>query len=95
MTCADGFERRVYPILAAYVGDYPEQCLVACCDKGRCPRCTAPFQSMDEYRAFDLRDPVKTLEAIDDLLAGHPSRRAEREGIKAVRPFWDHLSTLR
>lgn len=91
MTCADGFERRVYPILAAYVGDYPEQCLVACCNKGRCPRCTVPHRSMDAYRAFELRDPKKTLEAINDLLEGYPSRRATREGIKGVKPFWDVL----
>jgi hypothetical protein len=40
--CADGFQRQCYPLLAAWVGDYPEQVLIAQVSYGSCPMCEIP-----------------------------------------------------
>ncbi|KAJ4471753.1 hypothetical protein C8J55DRAFT_375236, partial [Lentinula edodes] len=39
MQSGDGVKRRCHPILAAYIGDYPEQILVSCGYYGDCPVC--------------------------------------------------------
>ncbi|KAH7903050.1 hypothetical protein BJ138DRAFT_977429, partial [Hygrophoropsis aurantiaca] len=39
MTSGDGVKRRCHPILASFVGDYPEQCLVTGAYTGDCPIC--------------------------------------------------------
>jgi hypothetical protein len=39
MTCADGWIRQVFPILACYIGDAPKQSLVTCTHLDCCPKC--------------------------------------------------------
>ncbi|KAJ6467139.1 hypothetical protein C8R47DRAFT_1303645 [Mycena vitilis] len=93
MVCADGFVRLVYPILAAYVADYPEQCLVACCKENRCPRCRVDPKKRGENLVQTLwRDETKTLAALMDHKNRKDSPTFETDGLRAVyKPFWADL----
>ncbi|KAJ3710580.1 hypothetical protein C8R42DRAFT_596923, partial [Lentinula raphanica] len=46
VVCGDGAVCRVYPILAIYIADYPEQCLVTCTKYGTCPKCQRPADQL-------------------------------------------------
>ncbi|KAJ6625726.1 hypothetical protein B0H10DRAFT_2174006 [Mycena sp. CBHHK59/15] len=94
MVCSDGFIRRVFPILAAYVADYPKQCLVACCKENRCPKCVVDPNDRGKRLESILRDEETTLR----LLADHRNRKTstseqfEADGIRPVyTPFWADL----
>jgi len=44
--CADGFQRQCYPLLAAWVGDYPEEVMIAQVSYGSCQMCEIPKGAM-------------------------------------------------
>ncbi|KAI1784413.1 hypothetical protein LXA43DRAFT_1101448 [Ganoderma leucocontextum] len=96
MTCADGLIRRVYPILAAYVADHPEQCLITCCKENRCPRCIVPRDERGEETPYPLHSQPLSLDMLDML-----TRVANNENVPeldehglcpgAPEPFWADL----
>ncbi|KZT03690.1 uncharacterized protein LAESUDRAFT_787275 [Laetiporus sulphureus 93-53] len=77
--CADGHICTIFPVLAAYVTDYPEQCLIACCKENRCPRCVV-----------DPKAHANVLCSMGQNDEDDP--RVESEGLRPVySPFWADL----
>ena len=91
MICADGKRRRVHPILAAYIADYPEQCLVACCKQNRCPKCLISANDLGNPIPSSLRDPRDTLKTMHLAANGYAPEAFTKNGLQPVDPFWKDL----
>jgi hypothetical protein len=91
MICADGKRRRIHPILAAYIADYPEQCLVGCCQQNRCPKCLVPTNDLGNPIASSLRDPEDTLKTLHLAANGYAPEAFAKNGLRPVEPFWKDL----
>ncbi|KAH9911468.1 uncharacterized protein BXZ73DRAFT_56964, partial [Epithele typhae] len=96
VTSGDGITRRGHPILASYVGDYPEQVLICGCKTGECPKCPIPRNDVgedcDTSRA--LRDISRVFAALDTLNQGPRTytKACKDAGIKPIfHPFWERL----
>ncbi|KAG8735486.1 hypothetical protein FRC10_010466, partial [Ceratobasidium sp. 414] len=63
--CADGYLHHIYPIIASWVANWPEQNEVACTTETGCPKCMKPWQGRGNGgpRA-PLRDPDTVLDAL-------------------------------
>ncbi|QRW10186.1 hypothetical protein RhiLY_09185 [Ceratobasidium sp. AG-Ba] len=89
MECHDGGVRRIYPVLTAYVADYPEQCKVACTKTSHCPTCVVkPGQRGDLHNAtYRTRDAV--IDAMKEE-AETGSAKFRRLGLFQAEPFWEN-----
>ena len=92
MTCTDSFICWIFPILAAYIANHPEQCLVSCCLENRCPHCLVGRDERgDQYRS-PLRDQVSTTATLAQHGRGEDPYRFDDEGLRAVHyPLWADL----
>ncbi|EIW74785.1 hypothetical protein CONPUDRAFT_132383 [Coniophora puteana RWD-64-598 SS2] len=93
MTSGDGVTRRGHPILAAYIGDYPEQCLVTAAFGGTCPVCDCTHDTLGEYPCpSSPRDLDVVLDALDKLESSSFSQACRDANIRPVQhPFWESL----
>ena len=86
--CADGFQRQCYPLLAAWVGDFPAQILVGEVSYGSCPRCNIPKGALMGHSTFrplyNPRDQHVYLELLDETSIDVPYTLV-------VCPFRDQL----
>ena len=93
----DGGVRMVYPVLACYVADYPEQCLVTCTKYGTCPKCRVRAGDLAEHlERWEDRTQDFTLHVIQEAHESTQSNHAFRtkcmkEDVSGgvFRPFWE------
>lgn len=91
MVCADGFIRRIYPILAAYIADHPEQCLVSGCKENHCPKCSVAPNGCGEPAHKPFKDPAHIVSVLDRVALGDTPPEYKDFGLRAIDPFWRHL----
>jgi hypothetical protein len=92
MTCADGKIRNIFPILAAYVANHPEQCLVACCMENRCPKCTVWWADCGEYKKSTPRTEQSFISTLQRRKNGEDPVEFDLEGLREIySPFWAEL----
>ena len=84
MTCTDGKIRHVFSILAAYIADHPEQCLLACCKENRCLRCVVPHDERGGTKTYHARDPAVTLRTLERHKNGKEPHLFYDEGLCSI-----------
>jgi hypothetical protein len=91
MWCADGYLRHVYPLLAAFVSDWPEQNDIACTVHSGCPICLKRQHRRGNGRRAGPRTRVSTLSAIDWYLQTGNTRALNQLKLKPWWPWWANL----
>jgi hypothetical protein len=69
--CSDGFQRQCYPLLAAWVGDYPEEVIVDQVSWVSCPMCEIPLGALIGYSTFRPLDNSRDQHVYLVLLVKH------------------------
>ncbi|KAG8940754.1 hypothetical protein FRC03_005129 [Tulasnella sp. 419] len=101
----DGKIRDCHPIVACYVADYPEQCLITCVRSGECPVCPCTRDLLGKYgdiegqslrkqreTALVLKNAQKKLTTIS---AAALDRYLQQWGlVPTYDPFWANLPHL-
>jgi hypothetical protein len=93
MACADGYARHCFPVMAAYIADNPEQCLVACCKTSRCFQCKISTNQRGDHTRGEPRDHRRTADDLHSrVFMNTTTKEYEQDGLNAVgKPFWADL----
>ncbi|KAG8713803.1 hypothetical protein FRC08_012777 [Ceratobasidium sp. 394] len=92
MWCTDGYLRHVCPILAAFVGDWPEQNDMSCTVRSGCPVCRQGFHGRGSGKTdVPLRNQADTVAAYQAYARTNNKAELRELNLKPWRPFWANL----
>lgn len=88
MVYTDGSVQRIYPVVAAYAVDLPEQCLVVNVKENMCPRVTVNSDLHGDPSECFLQNLADTLKVLHLHEKGHNSSIFNKEGLCPIHtPF--------
>ncbi|QRV76908.1 Zn-finger protein [Ceratobasidium sp. AG-Ba] len=94
--CADGYVRHLYPILASYIADWPEQNALACTTESGCPKCLQKRVGRGQGGSrASLRDQSKTLAALQAYQQDKRPAHLAHLDLRPYVPFWAKLPYVR
>ena len=92
MVCADVCVQHVFPILAAFIRDHPEQCLVGCCIENHCPKYLMPANQRGANAQYLARQQSQTMNTLHVQAMEHYLPAFIADGFCPVfAPFWADL----
>ncbi|KAG9091640.1 hypothetical protein FRC06_000483, partial [Ceratobasidium sp. 370] len=90
--CADGRYRKAYPIVAASMLDFKEQCTMACIIESGCPKCKQQFEGRGDYgNPAPPRTNFETLSALYAYLEHGDRTKMDELRLHPVWPWWANL----
>ena len=92
MVYTDGWIWWVYVILAAYVADFLEQCLIECCMENCCPCFTVDLHEWGSPIELQLCNKTQMLETLIKHKQGRDPLQFKKKSLHALyKPFWADL----
>ncbi|KAF8496067.1 hypothetical protein JB92DRAFT_3126275 [Gautieria morchelliformis] len=92
MTCSDSQIHHLFLILASYIANNPEQCLVAAIRENSCPICKVSLDDHGNPGCAPSHNPSTILTALRSLEMGTPSPAFQNLHLCPIpQPFWADL----
>jgi hypothetical protein len=89
--CADGFQRQCYPLLPAWVKDYPEQVIVTHVPYGSYAICAIPKGTSMGHSVFLALDNSRHQHIYSELLDGYDGDPHHTLSVNPIRnQFWQY-----
>ena len=97
MMSRDGIWCQCHPILANFIGNYPEQVLVTCTYYDKCPKCKVPYNWLGDYDRFlshAYQKALKTYALADSNVHTFYATCRDTRIKPVFYPFWEPLPLI-